>query len=113
MKEEIDLSRYRYIPGESIVLDEDDIDLDSLGLHDFAGDPITEESCEREAVEDEKRFRAGLIPGGKSLSGDGRRSPCFQVVLGEATAAKVRAAASDAGMSVSKWIRRTLEDKVA
>lgn len=56
---------------------------------------------------------AGLVPGGKSLSGDGTHSPRVQVVLARDTAEKVRVAAQSEGMSVSRWIRRLVERNVA
>ena len=107
----IDPSRYVYHPGVDEVKD---VDLDVTPVF-VDGKRYTEADAERDSLEDENRFRAraGLIPGGKSLSGGRKHSPTFQVVVGEATAEKVRAAAREAGMSVSKWIRRTLEDKVA
>jgi hypothetical protein len=55
----------------------------------------------------------GLVPGGKSLSGGRNHSPRFQVVLGEDTAAKVRAAAHDRGMSVSRYLRGVVEQELA
>ncbi|MCL2737209.1 MAG: DNA-binding protein [Propionibacteriaceae bacterium] len=71
------------------------------------------EQMEREAMTGARRPRSWLPPGGKSLSGDGKHSPRFQVVLGEATAEKVRQAAQRDNMSVSKWLRRTVEEKIA
>ena len=109
----IDTSRYVYIPGVTPVLDDNDIDLDSLGLHDLVGDPITEASLERDADEAERRQRAGLIPGGKSLSGGSTHSPRFQVILGEKTAADLRERANQANMSVSRYLRRIVEEKLA
>ncbi|WP_115728157.1 hypothetical protein [Actinomyces culturomici] len=54
----------------------------------------------------------GLIPGGKSLSGEGVHSPKIQVVLSARTqmALKERAAADN--MSVSKWVRRLIESEI-
>jgi len=107
----VDTSKYRYIPGESVVID--DLDLDALHLHDINGNPITEESLERDADEAERIYHSGLIPGGKSLSGGSTHSPRFQVILGEATAERARQAAADEGMSMSRWLRRVVEEKLA
>ena len=41
MTTQIDPSAYQYIPGESHVVD---MDLDSVGLHDLNGTPITEDT---------------------------------------------------------------------
>lgn len=46
----IDPERYRYIPGVSVILDDDE-PIDALGLHDFDGNPITEASLAREEEE--------------------------------------------------------------
>jgi hypothetical protein len=107
---EIDATKYRIIPGGYQVID---IDLDTAGLHTLSGDPITEESCHEASLDAERKYRAGLIPGGKSLSGGGKHSPRFQVILGENTAEQVREAAHQEHMSVSKWLRRTVEEKLA
>jgi len=57
------------------------------------------------------RQRAGLIPGGKSLSGDAtKRSPVVQVVLSQDHRDQLAAEAKDAGMSVSKFARRLIEE---
>ena len=105
----IDPSRYVYHPGVDEV---GDIDLDQTPVY-IDGKRYTEADAERDADEAEREVRAGLIPGGKSLSGGTKRSPCFQVVLGETTAAKVRAAAEAERMSVSRWLRKLVEDRVA
>lgn len=102
---------YQYIPGVTEAVDVDDIG--ALDLHDLSGNPITEESLARDADEAERRQRAGLVPGGKSLSGGGVHSPRFQVVLGSDTAAKLRQRAGEADMSVSRYLRRIVEEKLA
>jgi len=101
---------YRFIPGVTEVVD---LDIDALNLHDALGNPITEESLERDAEEAERQQRAGLIPGGKSLSGDGSHSPVFQVTLGADTARKLRAKAAQDGTSVSKCLRSMVERDLA
>ena len=102
--------RYGLIPGVSEVVD---LDLDRLNLHDLNGNPITEESCERDADEAERRFFAGLVPGGKSLNGDGTHSPVLRLVVSRDTKTKIKEAAEAEHMSVSRWLRRTVEEKLA
>ncbi|AOE44310.1 ribbon-helix-helix DNA binding domain protein [Gordonia phage Eyre] len=59
------------------------------------------------------RQRAGLIPGGKSLSGGGKRSPVVQTVVAEKTKAELVRRAKAAGMSPSKFTRRVIEEYLA
>jgi len=100
---------YVYVPGESIV---EDIDLDQTSVY-VDGRRYTEVDARRDSDEAERAYHAGLVPGGKSLSGGSTHSPKFQVVLGEATAEKARRAAVDEGMSVSRWLRCVVEEKLA
>lgn len=88
----------------------------------FEGEPVTDEllgrldamaSAPTDADLGTRRRLAGLTPGGTSLSGGSKHSPRFQVVLGEATAEKVRIAADAENMSVSRWLRRLVEREVA
>ena len=105
----IDTSKYRYVPGESTA---EDIDLDATPVI-IDGARYTEADARRDSLEAERTIRAGLVPGGKSLSTSGGHSPRFQVILGEHTAEKVREAAQRENMSVSRWLRRTVEEKLA
>ena len=80
------------------------------------GERVTTEMLDRmeaEAMEGTKVPRPWLKPGGKSLSGGKTHSPRFQLILGETTAEQVREAASKENMSVSRWLRRTVEEKLA
>lgn len=65
---------------------------------------------EAEEVLPKFRQRAGLIPGGKSLTGKGKHSPVVQVVLAQEDRDRLAAKAAEAGMSVSKFTRRVIED---
>ena len=107
----IDPARYVYVPGVTEVLDIDDIA--TLGLHDQNGDLITEKSLAREADEAERQQRAGLIPGGKSLAGDGSHSPVLRLVVSPVTKKKVEQIATNQGMSVSRWLRGVVEERLA
>jgi hypothetical protein len=60
----------------------------------------------------ESRQTAGLIPGGKSLSGGTVHSPSIRVVLSEDTAADVKHRAELSNMSMSKWIRKLIEKEL-
>ena len=89
-----------------------EIDLDTVTLHDpSTGERITNELIDRENDEIDRRH--GLIPGGKSLSGDGSHSPVLRMVVSDSTKEKVTKAAADEGMSVSRWLRRVVEEKLA
>jgi hypothetical protein len=89
-----------------------DVDLDREVIHDaYTGQRLTNQVIDQENDTIDRRY--GLVPGGKSLSGGSTHSPKFQVVVGEKTAERVRQAASDAHMSVSRWLRNTVEEKLA
>ena len=105
----IDTGRYRYVPGASDVAD---IDLDQTPVY-VGGQRYTEADARRDSEAAERAYRAGLIPGGKSLSGDGSHSPRLQVVVGAETARALRARAHESGMSVSKYVRRLIEADLA
>ncbi|MCL1906980.1 MAG: hypothetical protein FWG08_03540 [Propionibacteriaceae bacterium] len=48
----IDPSKYRFVPGESEVVD---LELDKAGLHTLTGEPITEQSMLEASLEAEKK----------------------------------------------------------
>ncbi|MCL2091366.1 MAG: hypothetical protein FWH11_09135 [Micrococcales bacterium] len=56
--------------------------------------------------------RRGLRRGGTSMSGDGQHSPTVSVVLPREVRDRVVAQAAAEGMSVSKWLRRLVVEKV-
>jgi hypothetical protein len=109
----IDSSHHRYVPGESVVLDETTVDLASLNLHDSTGNTLTEDYFERLADQAESQQRRGLTPGGKSLNGDGSHSPVLRLVVSNEMRDKVAQAAADQHMSVSRWLRGVVEEKLA
>jgi hypothetical protein len=89
-----------------------EIDLDAEVVHDAAtGVRLTNALVEDENDRIDRRY--GLIPGGKSLSGDGSQSPVVRLVVSTATKEKIVRAAAAEGMSISRWLRRTVEDKLA
>lgn len=106
----IDPSRYVVGPGSTI----EDIDLDEEDVRLADGRRLTEDLAEqlaREGVAEARR--RNLIPGGKSLSGDGRHSPTvqFRVPASLRAAAESRAAAE--GVSLSVLAREALEHYLA
>lgn len=89
-----------------------DIDLDTEVVYDaYTGERLTNEVIDRMNDEEDRRY--GLIPGGKSLNGDGTHSPVLRLVVSNDTQAKVKEAAEAEHMSVSRWLRRTVEEKLA
>lgn len=56
--------------------------------------------------------RPGLVPGGKSLSGDGSHSPVVQTRVAARTRDTLQQVAADAGVGVSKLVRPAVEDQV-
>ena len=55
----------------------------------------------------------GLVPGGKSLSGDGSHSPLFTIRLDKATTQAVRERARREGKSPAKLLRQIVVAHVA
>jgi len=104
-----DPSKYRYVPGVSLV---GNIDLDETVIHDQTGRRVTEADVEAEYQEALAR-RQNLVPGGKSLSGGSTHSPRLHVVVSREVEAKIRQEAQRSHMSVSRWLRRTVEEKLA
>jgi len=54
---------------------------------------------------------ANLVPGGKSLSGDGSHSPVIRVRVSKELHATLTAMASDRGCGISKLVREILADR--
>lgn len=107
----IDPSRYRYVPGTAEV---SDIDLDETVIHDaVTGKRVTEADVEVEYQAIMADRKKNLIPGGKSLTGGSVHSPRLHLVVSKDTRDKVEQAAEAQGMSVSRWLRRVVEEKLA
>jgi len=89
-----------------------EIDLDTEVVHDaVTGQRITNATIDRENDEIDRRY--GITPGGKSLSKDGSHSPVLRLVVSKDTKEKIGQAAAAEEMSVSRWLRRTVEEKLA
>ncbi|MDR0991020.1 MAG: DNA-binding protein, partial [Propionibacteriaceae bacterium] len=98
-------ANYRYVPGVSIA---EDIDLDETPVS-VGGRRYTEADAEADSVAAERRQLAGLVPGGKSLSGGRTHSPAVRVVLPEDTLAEVKRQAANRHMSISRFLRGLIE----
>lgn len=101
--------------GDVIV---EDIDLDEEHITVAGPDGparYTEADAERDSADAERRFARTrhLVPGGKSLSADGAHSPRVQTVVARETRDELERRAAAARMSVSKYIRRLIEDHLA
>ena len=105
-----DMSKYRYVPGVSRV---GNIDLDETVIHDQTGRRVTEADAEAEYQAALARRRQNLVPGGKSLSGGSEHSPRLHLVVSREMEARIRHEAERSHMSVSRWLRRVVEEKLA
>ncbi|BDZ65448.1 ribbon-helix-helix protein, CopG family [Agromyces mangrovi Wang et al. 2018] len=76
----------------------------------FHGEPLTDERVD-EIVEDVRR--ANLVPGGKSLNGDGSHSRALSVRLPDDVRAKLEEIAAARGIRPSKLVREVLAEFVA
>jgi fructose-bisphosphate aldolase class 1 len=101
-----------YVIGDDVEvtdvdLDQEEVYVDGERLTDGRVEQMADESvrlvCERDAT---------LVPGGKSLSGGTRHSPPVQVVVSEATHAKLKELAHNRKMSVSKLLCPVLDEFV-
>ncbi|UXA06570.1 ribbon-helix-helix domain-containing protein (plasmid) [Mycobacterium sp. SMC-2] len=83
-----------------------DIDLDEEDFR-FHGKRLTENRAELAA----KVFRRAdnLIPGGKSLSGEGQHSPIVQTRVPVEVRAKLQALAARRGVRTSKLLREAID----
>ncbi|MFZ1382755.1 MAG: hypothetical protein WAS54_08225 [Scrofimicrobium sp.] len=109
MGKHIDLTRYRVRPGT--ITEAKDVDLDETVVT-VDGKRYTEADAEADAIALEGRHR-GLVPGGKSLSGGKKHSPVLRTVVPEETFDRVQVAAKEQGVSVSKWLRQLINEKVS
>lgn len=109
MGHKIDVSRLKF--GDDTVVEE--VDLDEVEIF-HEGERLTEARAEAIAqdVLAEVR-RRNLSPGGKSLSGDGSRSPTIQVTVSKETESQFAELARQRKMSRSKLARKVLEDWIA
>jgi len=105
-----------YIIGDDATIE--DANLNEREIY-YQGERLTEaraaelgEIAAREAEQTRDARTANLIPGGKSLSGGSKHSPVVQARVSEETRAKLEAIALVLGMSVSKLLRKVIENYV-
>lgn len=84
-----------------------DIDLEHEEFQ-FHGERLTEARAE-ELAEQKFRRADNLVPGGKSLSGDGTHSPIVQTRVPVEVRAKLQAIAKRRGMRTSKLLREVID----
>jgi predicted HicB family RNase H-like nuclease len=105
------------MPKQEPIIDDDDLDLDHEVIH-VNGRRLTEEYAAEIADEAERisrgreRSKENLVPGGKSLSGDGEVSPPINVRVPKVIRKQLQEMAEMRGASLSKLARQTLEDSV-
>lgn len=87
-----------------------DADLDHDDFQ-FQGKRLTEKRAEKLAA---KAFRRAdnLVPGGKSLSGDGTHSPVLQTRVPADVRAKFQAIAARRGVRPSKLLREAIDELI-
>lgn len=95
-----------------------DIDLDKEVVY-LGDERFTEDAADRLAEHLENRDRtndrslANLIPGRKSLSGNGKHSPVVNVRVSETTRGRLEELAQERGVSVSKVAREAIDAYIA
>ncbi len=106
----IDPSRYVVGPDSTIT----DVDLQEEDVRLPDGRRLTIELAEKMAREGvAEARRRNLIPGGKSLGGDGSHSPRVQFRVSESLRAAAEAKAAAKGVSLSVLAREALEHYLA
>ncbi len=102
----------RYVVGADTTITEVDLDEEDVWLPD--GRRLTNELAEKMAREGvAEARRRNLIPGGKSLAGDGSHSPRVQFRVPESLRAAAEAKAAAEGVSLSMLAREALERYLA
>ena len=84
-----------------------DVDKEPV-LHE--GERLTQERVRQLVADARVKRTANLVPGGKSLSGDGRHSPSITVRVPEATLLELQNRADCERVSVSKLVRKAVEE---
>lgn len=107
---EADLKKLAF--GDDLTVD--DIDLDQEEVY-VGGQRLTndraDELTEGVLAEAERQgLRPGLQPGGKSLSGDGSKSPVLQIPVSWDMKAALEEDSGAAGMKVPKFVRGIIDE---
>ncbi len=91
----------------------EDVDLNETEII-VDGERLTDQRAEQIAADVLAKARAhNLVPGGKSLSGEGKHSPVIQTRVSETTKAELARIAERRKMSVSKLSRQILDEYVS
>ncbi len=102
----------RYVVGPASTIEDVDLVKEDLRLRD--GRRLTNELADKMAREGvAEARRRNLIPGGKSLGGDGSHSPRVQFRVPESLRAAAEAKAAAEGVSLSVLFREALEHYLA
>lgn len=99
-----------YVIGDDATIEDADLDQREIT---YQGKRLTEAdvlALDEEIGAGIARREANLVPGGKSLSGDGRHSPVVQTRVSVVTKSRLQAIAEARGMSVSKLSRQVLDE---
>lgn len=111
------MSDKEYFPGFPVINEETkitDIDLEKEEFNLRDGRRLTEELAEEIAERTLQNIRAkNLIPGGKSLNGDGSHSPVLQVRLPTALKLELQEKAKHEKRSASAVAREAIEKYLA
>ena len=106
------MSRRPPVFGSGSVVSEIDLDVEEVHLPD--GTRLTEAKAEQLAAEVLAEVRRrNLVPGGKSLNGDGSHSPRVQFRVPEEIRERAQSRAAAEGISLSALARRALERYLA
>lgn len=94
--------------------DVDDVDLAETEVI-VGGERLTDERADAIAADVLAKARGHidtLVPGGKSLSGDGKHSPIVQTRVPEVTREKLKVIADRRGVGVSKVLRIAIDELI-
>lgn len=98
-----------YAIGDDVEVDDVDLEQEAVYVN---GERLTDERVEQMAAESVRLARAreaNLVPGGKSLSGDGTHSPVMQTRVPAEVRAKFQAIAARRGVRPSKLLREAID----
>lgn len=98
-----------YVIGDDVEVDDVDLEQEAVYVN---GVRLTDERVEQMAAESVALARsreANLVPGGKSLSGDGTHSPVMQTRVPAAVQARFREIAARRGVRPSKLLREAID----
>ena len=99
------------------IIETEDVDLDAEVIHVGDGQRLTEELADTVADQlaqsGRERSMANLIPGRKSLTGEGETSPVVQARVPVDVRDELEELARTNGQKRAKFVRKALEDSIA